>query len=98
MSISGIRQSLCVSLLLAAFAFSIPACGDDSKKGDENKGEETVQCKDGSMSKAGQGACSHHGGVQNATAKCKDGTHSYAKDHAGACANHGGVEEWLDSK
>jgi len=30
------------------------------------------------------------------TARCKDGTLSYAKHHTGACANHGGVAEWLD--
>ena len=29
------------------------------------------------------------------TAKCKDGTLSYAKHHTGACSRHGGVEEWL---
>jgi len=31
-----------------------------------------------------------------ATAKCKDGTLSYAEHHTGACSNHGGVAEWLD--
>jgi hypothetical protein len=31
---------------------------------------------------------------KNATAKCKDGTYSHAKQHRGACANHGGVAEW----
>ncbi|HVT39295.1 MAG TPA: DUF3761 domain-containing protein [Gemmatimonadaceae bacterium] len=30
------------------------------------------------------------------TAKCKDGTLSYAKNHSGACSSHGGVAEWLD--
>lgn len=30
------------------------------------------------------------------TARCKDGTFSYAKHHTGACARHGGVQEWLD--
>jgi hypothetical protein len=30
------------------------------------------------------------------TAKCKDGTLSYAQHHTGACSNHGGVAEWLD--
>ena len=29
-----------------------------------------------------------------ATAKCKDGTYSYAKQHRGACSRHGGVAEW----
>ncbi len=31
-----------------------------------------------------------------ATAKCKDGTLSHAKNHTGACSRHGGVAEWLD--
>ncbi len=29
------------------------------------------------------------------TAKCKDGTNSYATHHEGACSNHGGVANWL---
>jgi hypothetical protein len=31
------------------------------------------------------------------TAKCKDGSLSYAQHHTGACSNHGGVAEWLDA-
>ena len=31
---------------------------------------------------------------QDATAKCKDGTYSNAKQHRGACSSHGGVAEW----
>jgi hypothetical protein len=31
---------------------------------------------------------------QGATAKCKDGTFSMAKQHRGACSRHGGVAEW----
>jgi len=31
---------------------------------------------------------------ENATAKCKDGTFSFAKQHSGACSRHGGVAEW----
>ncbi len=34
--------------------------------------------------------------ARKATAKCKDGTMSYAKHHSGACSRHGGVAEWLD--
>ena len=34
------------------------------------------------------------GAPENATAKCKDGTYSYAKTHSGACSHHGGVAEW----
>jgi hypothetical protein len=99
----------------------------------------SVKCTDGTTSKAGRGACSHHGGVAGAandqareetaepaarstpsperalegraapssdratsmpnagqpTARCKDGTMSYAKQHSGACSHHGGVAEWL---
>ena len=31
-----------------------------------------------------------------ATARCKDGTYSYAVHHQGACSHHGGVAAWLD--
>ncbi len=30
-----------------------------------------------------------------ATAKCKDGTYSKAKNHKGACSKHGGVDSFL---
>jgi hypothetical protein len=30
-----------------------------------------------------------------ATARCRDGTYSYAKHHQGACSHHGGVAKWL---
>jgi len=56
-----------------------------------------VTCGDGtSSSSTGKGACSHHGGVKTATAKCKDGSLSYAKQHSGACSKQGGVAEFLD--
>jgi len=32
------------------------------------------------------------------TAKCKDGTLSFAKHQFGACSRHGGVAEWMDKK
>ena len=34
------------------------------------------------------------GTPENATAKCKDNTYSFAKQHSGACSRHGGVAEW----
>ena len=34
------------------------------------------------------------GTPDNATAKCKDNTYSFAKTHSGACSHHGGVAEW----
>lgn len=40
------------------------------------------------------GAAPTTGTAANATAKCKDGTFSYAKQHSGACSHHGGVAEW----
>jgi Protein of unknown function (DUF3761). len=30
-----------------------------------------------------------------ATARCRDGSYSYAKHHQGACSHHGGVAKWL---
>jgi hypothetical protein len=112
----------------------------------KNAKDDTVLCKDGTVSKAGRGACSRHGGVAESptqagrppapaartgqpgtggsepgfprqtapqtesgrsapsaptagtpTAKCKDGTFSYAKQHEGACSHHGGVAQWFDT-
>jgi len=31
-----------------------------------------------------------------ATARCRDGSYSYATHHRGACSHHGGVAAWLD--
>jgi hypothetical protein len=36
------------------------------------------------------------GWTAGATARCRDGTYSYAKHHRGACSHHGGVAQWLD--
>src|SRR5205823_14734989 len=33
----------------------------------------------------------------NATAKCKDGTYSAAKNERGACSRHGGIAQWYGS-
>lgn len=133
---------------------------DAKAKASSAADDNTVLCKDGTTSKAGQGACSHHGGVAGTqpaqsglppppsartgqtgtgggpvtdpgpppgmpagttaapgsksapatksapnaptqatpTAKCKDGTFSYATHHEGACSHHGGVAQWLDGK
>jgi hypothetical protein len=46
-----------------------------------------LACSDGTFSKAGRGACSHHGGI--AKIICKDGTGATDKLK---CVGHGGVE------
>ena len=125
--------------LAIAVSFALLPAGAEAKAKPKKT---TVECKDGTTSKAGRGACSHHGGVagpakdesreQSAapaprassapqretsrpqgraaprseratstpeqgqpTARCKDGSMSYAKQHSGACSHHGGVAEWL---
>jgi hypothetical protein len=45
--------------LLAAAALALPAAAKSSKKAE-------VTCADGTTSKAGRGACSHHGGIADA--------------------------------
>jgi hypothetical protein len=65
-----------------------------------------VTCSDGTTSKSGQGACSHHGGISTSlppppagsTGKCKDGTYSQSQQRSGACSQHGGIAEWFGSK
>jgi hypothetical protein len=75
-------------LILVVFGYAaaagLPRAFADSQ-------QQTVTCKDGSTSKAGQGACSHHGGVATTPpmVKCKDGAMSHAG--RGACSGHGGV-------
>jgi len=32
--------------------------------------------------------------ANGATAKCRDGTLSFAANHRGACSHHGGVAQW----
>src|SRR5260221_7989634 len=78
----------------------------------EAKTAATVTCTDGTTSKAGRGACSHHGSVAKAntgTAPAADGKSKPAgatakcedgtyshSTHNGACSHHGGVAQWLD--
>ncbi len=86
-----------MALLSLALALPVPLWSQAPTK--------TVTCKDSTMSKAGKGACSHHGGVATAkaavpektpvkpattaTVTCNDGTTS--KPGKGACSHHGGV-------
>jgi hypothetical protein len=48
-----------------------------------------------SASKSAPTAAAGNTDPTGATAKCKDGTYSKAKNHRGACSHHGGVAEWL---
>lgn len=58
---------------------------------------DSVVCGDGSTSRAGRGACSHHGGIapraqaheQEPRVRCEDGTLS--DTGRGACSHHGGM-------
>jgi uncharacterized protein DUF3761 len=83
---------------LGTIAFAVLALGWAVPAGTFAK---TVTCQDGTTSKGGKGACSHHGGVAaaapeaveqpagGATVNCKDGTTS--KPGRGACSHHGGI-------
>ncbi|HWE24374.1 MAG TPA: DUF3761 domain-containing protein [Myxococcales bacterium] len=139
---TGLGRFIPKALAIALSLVLVPAAAEAKSK----KAAATVTCKDGTTSKAGRGACSHHGGVSQAapakdaarersdepdaeprtpdareaprtqgraaarterapstsapspgqpTARCKDGSMSYAKQHSGACSHHGGVAEWL---
>ncbi len=60
----------------------------ESKK--ESKKESKMESK-----KAAPAAHKGSADSAGATAKCKDGSYSHAKQHKGACSKHGGVAEWL---
>lgn len=75
--------------LLLAFALSIPAISQPLPGQQQNQSAE--QSKQKGKRKSGG---SSRSASKKATAKCKDGTYSYAKRHQGACAHHGGVAEW----
>jgi hypothetical protein len=44
---------------------------------------------------AATSAAANDNNAAGATAQCKDGTYSHAKNHQGACSHHGGVAKWL---
>ncbi len=86
-----------LSLAISVWASPAPA----------KQAADMVVCGDGSTSKKGRGACSHHGGVASDEAaagrkadvpaasgsvRCKDGSTSTAAGR-GACSHHGGVVE-----
>jgi len=63
MHTSSSRTLFWSALIAFAFTASLPAYSQTASPG----ADKTVTCKDGSMSKSGRGACSHHGGIQKDT-------------------------------
>lgn len=57
----------------------------------ESKADKTVDKAAAKSAKTG----ADNNDPTNATAQCKDGTYSHAKNHQGACSNHGGVAKFL---
>jgi len=57
---ANLLRSLIISAVLVAFGTATATYAADSGT--------TVTCKDGTSSKGGKGACSHHGGVQKGAA------------------------------
>jgi hypothetical protein len=101
--LSSIRQSLFFS---AAYALTLSVALVPANRASGADAPARVTCSDGTTSKSGQGACSHHGGISTtlppppagSTGKCKDGTYSQAQQRSGACSQHGGIAEWFGSK
>jgi hypothetical protein len=65
--------------------------GKATEKGAKEVGKETKEVTK-SAANAIKGRPSD--APSDATAKCKDGTYSKAKQHSGACSSHGGVADW----
>ena len=57
------------AVVMAACLALVPAGAQAKSK---SKEEAQVQCKDGTTSKAGRGACSHHGGVSGPASSAED--------------------------
>jgi len=78
-----------VALIAAMFSLSSLTYGAESTDTDTGATTpKTVTCKDGTTSTAGQGACSHHGGVKAAThsTSTQSAHSSKATDPKGATA------------
>jgi hypothetical protein len=74
------------TLVAAAAMFSLASFAYAAESTDSDTGAttpKTVTCKDGTTSTAGQGACSHHGGVKGAT------THSTSSSSSTTHASSG---------
>jgi hypothetical protein len=101
--LSSTRRNLLLSAACALTFFAAPSATDQAAAADAPA---RVTCSDGTTSKSGQGACSHHGGVSTtlpappagSTGKCEDGTFTQSQQRSGACSQHGGVAEWFGSK
>src|SRR4051812_31053932 len=71
--------------LSAALALALPAHAAKTAKSQE-RSDSRVTCKDGSLSRAGKGACSHHGGIG-----APSGTSRSRKDSAKVSARGNGA-------
>jgi len=77
------------ALVAAMFSFSTLALAAESTGTDTSAAPpKTVTCKDGTTSTAGQGACSHHGGVKSthSTSSSSSTKHNNATNPKGATA------------
>ncbi len=72
--------------------------GSETKSAAKSAGSETKSAAKGAdnaaRSAANEVKPKPSDAPQDATAKCKDGSYSHAKQHRGACSGHGGVAEW----
>ena len=59
------RQQLVLAVAVGLGALAFAPC---TAKAQSTATAQNVTCKDGTTSKGGQGACSHHGGIATATA------------------------------
>jgi len=80
-----------------ATANGAEAAGKATANGAETAGKATAGAAKGAVSGAKNAIKPRPSDAPpDATAKCKDGTMSHAKNHEGACSHHGGVAQWLD--
>jgi hypothetical protein len=85
------RRLASLLLVLATLLPAVPVLTQDSG---QQSSAAIEQSKKGKKKTGGTTQGHKSTAPEGATAKCKDGTYSYAKHHRGACSHHGGVAEW----
>lgn len=76
-----------VAVLMLAMTISLPASFQTTQDSGQQQSSTSADKSTGKGNKKSSES-------KGATAKCKDGTYSYAKHHQGACSHHGGVAQW----